>query len=363
MTIAATTNYGLILDHIGITALWTPSSSGTTNLIQNGGFENAQSVYQPGGSWWTILSSNAAIAPWYKSDAGNCGAEIDYLIGNLYYEGSWGMDLNGNCAYAISQNVTITPGTAYTLSFKLHYNPCGGDIVKTGYVQITGSPALTFSISDANSAIPWQLLSYTFTAGAANSVVTIGSTLFADSCGPVIDDVQLVASTLGGAVSAIPAPVALSFDNFETGALSPFWYNTPSLNAACNTSMLNGAATAYSGVYSVNLNANSCEGSITTIITTVPGQAYRVTFQSGQLTAASTYLSSGYIAASGGALSYFVYTPGNGQWQIVFYDFVASGMYHGLLSIELCALKKIPQPTPTPHTLFLSNYNIHHYRF
>lgn len=144
------------------------------------------------------------------------------------------MDLNGNCAYAISQNVVLTPGASYSLSFKLHYNPCGPDVIKTGLVQVTGSAAQIFTISDAASSVPWQLTTYNFIATAANSVVTIGSTLYADSCGPAIDDVQLTL-VYGAALASVPvAPSSQAYGtnlftngDFESSTLAPWTVSSP----------------------------------------------------------------------------------------------------------------------------------------
>jgi len=112
------------------------------NLIVNGGFETATSFCPTG---W-CPNADQFITPWFKSDTGKCWTEVDTASVWAPYDGSISMDLNGNCAYSISQNVSLIPGNPYTLTFRYRTNPCGPNIFKTGLVMATGATPQSFNV-------------------------------------------------------------------------------------------------------------------------------------------------------------------------------------------------------------------------
>jgi hypothetical protein len=156
------------------------------NLIQNGSFEDGAEKVCPRPAAWCISNKPEGIAPWYVSSA-NKDYEVDHSPSPWpAHHGVWSMDLNGNAPYTISQNVELTVGKSYTLTFMLNENNCGVPD-KTGFVSATGAPVQNFSHVNNEG---WKLISYTFEATAKDTVISIGATS-AGSCGSVIDSVQL----------------------------------------------------------------------------------------------------------------------------------------------------------------------------
>lgn len=99
------------------------------------------------------------------------------------------MDLCDDKPYAISQLVPTVVGEKYKLKFYLNQNSKCGASNKTGYVGVTGAPGTVFYYNSAEFK-DWRLISYSFTAMAARTNVTIGSST-TGACGPVIDLVSL----------------------------------------------------------------------------------------------------------------------------------------------------------------------------
>ena len=152
----------------------------------NGNFEDQAANYckKP----WCSDLGNDAITPWYEVNGKQ--VELDSSPSPWQaYSGNWSVDLSGNQPNVIAQNVNLTVGQEYLLTAWMSINPCGVSN-KTGYVSATGSPQVEFSIN----ATTWKPIRYSFIAKQVSTVITIGSTTLG-TCGPVIDDVSLVATS------------------------------------------------------------------------------------------------------------------------------------------------------------------------
>lgn len=230
------------------------------NLIVNGGFETAASFCPTG---W-CPNADQFISPWYKSDTGSCWTEVDTLSTWVPYDGSISMDLNGNCAYSLSQNVSLIPGNPYTLTFRLRTNTCGANTLKTGLVMASGSAPQSFNMS-TTAAQTWTLVTYKFVATDINTIITVGSTTLFDGCGPVIDDVEMTQDNYGSP-SAIalqpvvpktytPSPInvnLVSNGNFEALTIAP-WYSSGSSDCPAQLVSGNLQYKAFDGTNSINL--------------------------------------------------------------------------------------------------------------
>ena len=163
--------------------------------------------------------TDAAIAPWYEVNGRTL--ELDKKPWPAH-SGNWSMDLNGSPdasgSNSIAQSLNLTVGQEYLLTVWVNKNNLCGPGIKTGYVAATGSAQAPFSVSvDA-----WEPIQYTFVASQVSTVVTIASTTLG-GCGPVIDDIKLVATgrTLyptcaDSGLTINPSSIQLSASSFYT---------------------------------------------------------------------------------------------------------------------------------------------------
>lgn len=173
------------------------------NLIVNGGFDDFSSAHcskawcGPGSG---VILPAEAIRPWFVSSVAK-NFELDGSVWKAY-NGNWSMDLNSDRAITISQNVNLLPGNVYQLQFQMNENYCNGNLpVKTGVVGVTGSATKKFSHShgvNKEFGHNWKQVKYRFTATDFNSTVSIGSNS-PGSCGPVVDEITLIALKQCGA--------------------------------------------------------------------------------------------------------------------------------------------------------------------
>ena len=165
-----------------IVAIFLPSIFAATNLIVNGGFENAVSHEQSCGAW--CHSSNALlIAPWTFS--GQSSYELNFGVWPAY-GGKVSMDLSSTGPVTISQVVPTTLGKRYVVSFQLNDNSCNSpETYRTGSIVATGATPLSFGHKGGfQSPNPsnWTEVKYYFFATRAMTTVSISST-DASSCG------------------------------------------------------------------------------------------------------------------------------------------------------------------------------------
>lgn len=167
-----------------------PVAAHAQTLIANGNFEN---VPNPGG-FTEYVGGRDTLPGWTIT------GHID-VIGNYWAPSPAGgnnIDLNGLSAGGIAQTVTTRTGTSYTLSFFMWANPQCGSPVKQMRV-LAGPTGATYNHS-ANA--PWTRHQISFTATSAATPIAFTS-LENSACGPVIDNVVLVAN---GGAAAVPAP-------------------------------------------------------------------------------------------------------------------------------------------------------------
>jgi choice-of-anchor C domain-containing protein len=173
----------------------TPASAA---LFQNGSFENDPSL--PVGGFSTLSSGSTVITGWTVGGFG-----IDWV--GSYWQASQGtrsIDLSGSSLGWISQSFTTAPNTAYRLSFDMAGNPAGGNTIKNMLVTIGGSNGAfeMFSFDTAGKTttdMGWKTHSFFFTALSGQTTLTFMS-LEPSACGPAIDNVDVSAVPIPGAV-------------------------------------------------------------------------------------------------------------------------------------------------------------------
>lgn len=192
------------------------SAVSRANLIDNGSFEYASENFTaPTGSFDTLYQGSTAIRSW-KVTAGS----VDWI--NSYWDasnGSRSIDMNGlwqNGALALSlaQQLTLTPGQKYLLSFDMAGNTDGLPTTKTLDVTIqptfpndqSATQTYTFdSTGRDHQNMGWTKQNLYFYAGSGATTLTFTARNFLpdgspSAFGPAIDNVCLV---------AVPVPAAI----------------------------------------------------------------------------------------------------------------------------------------------------------
>jgi choice-of-anchor C domain-containing protein len=156
-----------------------------TNIVQDGNFET------PGiGSGLITYRDGQAFDSW-TFDVGS----VDLTSKNdwLAADGSQSVDLSGDDAGSIYQDLSTAAGGKYTLSFALAGNPSCAPSNKMMQVWWGAMLLVTLSFDvtgKSTSNVGWTTFSYTVTAMSKTTRLRFTS-LTIGSCGPVIDAVAV----------------------------------------------------------------------------------------------------------------------------------------------------------------------------
>lgn len=166
----------------------------SASLIENGGFDDYAADYCKKAKC-SVLGTDA-IAPWFLNCPPNAGGNFKLDMNVMpNANGVASMNLAGNERCTMSQKVKLVVGKAYTLSFQLNANPkCDAkNFLSSGFVRATDAESKAFSY-DSSTMKDWVKVKYAFKAISANTVIELASTTGV-SCGPVIDNVELLADS------------------------------------------------------------------------------------------------------------------------------------------------------------------------
>jgi choice-of-anchor C domain-containing protein len=172
------------------------------NLVLNGSFElpslggSALASYGPG---------STALTNWTIGGNG-----IDH-IGGLWaaQNGSQSLDMNAIDAGSISQIIATTPGQLYDISFFIAANTGGGPVTKNLRADF-GLDSFSTSFNSAglsNTSMGWSVRSFTAVATSNFTTISFTSLNPGSSAGAALDNVSVVARTVGGAA---PEPGSLA---------------------------------------------------------------------------------------------------------------------------------------------------------
>jgi hypothetical protein len=186
------------------------------NLIKNGGFENNIELNSNCYKTACELNDPRLIEPWVLVAPAprfriNGGAQIQI-------EGRVSMHLNAPNPYAIRQTIKTKPSETYKVTFQIGTPVCSTHETKLVYVQADGSSRTTV-VATYNE---WNLVEYTFVASKEETFIEIGSATFGTSCGPRIDDVQVVAvptEISSETTSSLPVTVNTKNNRISTGTI------------------------------------------------------------------------------------------------------------------------------------------------
>jgi len=199
----------------GVTITTTTGGSGTTNLINNGSFEaaNTASAYYwgawPSGSgFYSFEQGNStAINNWTVIESPtnpNPSSSIDWVNSSGTAEdGSYSLDLIGSNPYngygGVQQTIATVPGHTYSVTFYLAGNP-GYTNVSTLEVTAAGqSQMFTFDTTGHTvTSMGWVKETWSFVANSSNTTMqfyTEASTGLPGSAGPMLDNVSVYDTT------------------------------------------------------------------------------------------------------------------------------------------------------------------------
>ncbi|HYL65716.1 MAG TPA: choice-of-anchor C family protein [Nitrosopumilaceae archaeon] len=173
---------------IGTSVLSIPQNAfATTNLASNGSFENPNSCSSP---FTTLNSPSTTITGWTVG-----GQSIDWICG--YWaasDGTKSIDLSGNAAGSVSQDLTTIPGATYAVTFDMSGNTDGGNTIKQLTATAPGySQPHTYDTTGHHSGTNWVQHSFSFTATGTISTLSFTSNEL-NPYGPALDNVNVVLS-------------------------------------------------------------------------------------------------------------------------------------------------------------------------
>lgn len=206
---------GLAVAVLGCAAV--PASA---NLLLNGSFEDPVVPSSNGNGWITVYSGETIGSAGWIVDQNSVDVHArEYGTPWTPADGLQALDLTGGNEGIIHQDVSVTPGQDYRLSFYMSGNLAYDPQVKSLAVYADGTMLgqLDFDSAGAGYAnMNWQFHAFTFTAPDSLLRVEFRS-LTPGSCGPAIDDVQL---------TAVPEPSTWFAGLSALGMLSLFgWRN------------------------------------------------------------------------------------------------------------------------------------------
>ena len=157
---------------------------------------------QPKNSYETVYPSAQKIPGWTVG-----GDSVD-LMGSTYFKlpsasssGSQAVDLSGSAPGSLTQTISTTPGTSYTLTWYEAGNPDCGQSLKVMHVawgnkplaKLIASPSMSTK-GRTRSDMGWSQRSQTVVASSALSVLGFAdATPDQSACGPVVADISLTA--------------------------------------------------------------------------------------------------------------------------------------------------------------------------
>ncbi|MHB1308423.1 MAG: choice-of-anchor C family protein [Limisphaerales bacterium] len=171
------------------------------------------------------------------------GGSVD-IVAQAYWEAASGVqsiDLTGEAAGSITQEIATTPGETYRLSFALSGNPGWSDVIPLIVTMEflwhdTVVDALHFDTAGHTvTSMGWTYYEYQLTAVTDRTRLTFASLTSSINRGPALDDVQVVPVLPSDPVCTLPpgywkthselgpAPYDDTWALLPTGASTPFY--------------------------------------------------------------------------------------------------------------------------------------------
>lgn len=181
-----------------------PAAFAHANLITNGSFETPDI----GGGTYSIYAS----IPGWTTPFG-AGIEIQDHVAGSPYDGLQHVELDSNYNSGMMQQIAVTAGASYDLSFA--YSPRPGVGRASNGIEVWFEGSLLDTVIGDGIGLPdtnWTIQSYNVTASGSLVNLEFRAIGTSESLGGYIDDVQLTCST-----PAVPVPGALLLGTMGAG--------------------------------------------------------------------------------------------------------------------------------------------------
>tara|TARA_B100001063_G_scaffold247185_1_gene291074 strand:+ start:29945 stop:31201 length:1257 start_codon:yes stop_codon:yes gene_type:complete len=152
-----------------------------TNLVENGSFENTDTVTDHNGQWQLFNE----IPGWTRSTHAKFEIQTNKLGIVTAQEGNQYLELDSTANYSISQNITTQPGKQYELTFYYSARKEGNVTTNKAEVFWNGSSLAVVNSSSKD----WTKYSFIVEADSTSSVLSFAGTGTSDSVGAFIDNV------------------------------------------------------------------------------------------------------------------------------------------------------------------------------
>ncbi|MCV0366220.1 MAG: choice-of-anchor C family protein [Nitrosopumilus sp.] len=184
---------GILVLGAVMTLMMVSPSLATTNLVTNGSFEDPVDFCSGQPNPWHTLYTGDIQTGW---TVGGHSIEVVCSAAWEISDGLQSVDLSGDAAGSVAQDITTSAGTTYDVTFDMAGNLACGDVVKSLTVSADGSSEnFTFDTTGHSFAsMGYEQKTFSFTATDALTTLTFtGNT--AGPCGAVIDNIVLAEGT------------------------------------------------------------------------------------------------------------------------------------------------------------------------
>ncbi|KPM79344.1 MULTISPECIES: DUF642 domain-containing protein [Pseudoalteromonas] len=201
-----------------------------TNLVENGSFENTDTVTDHNGQWQLF----DVIPGWTRSTNAKFEIQTNKLGIVPAQDGEQLIELDSTANYSISQAIATTAGNQYEVSFYYSARVTGNE--QTNKAEVFWNSE---SLAVVNSSTKgWTKYSFTVEADSASSVLSFAGAGTSDSVGAFIDNVV---------VTEIPAPCAVvtglyGINNFGSETEGYVYHFNPESSAVTVVAGLNNTA-------------------------------------------------------------------------------------------------------------------------
>jgi subtilisin-like proprotein convertase family protein/N-acetylneuraminic acid mutarotase len=342
--------------------------AGTMTIITNTVATTWRSSFEGGSGTFRV------DAPGYIPEGWHVDSGSVFVLTNGYsrfgggggapYESNYYIDLTGFSAgmistNIISTNIATTNVSVYKLTFAYAPNPdsIANGVVPSADILVDGNLLTNFSANIANTwaDLNWQTTSYVFTAASPSTTLAF-QTVVEGWGGMLLDGLKLDELGLNTNSTYLvftentnwtTTPIKFAPPPFRGGANSDVWHNSfeepsPSyisapayfcggwhLTSGSIDLLANGyhGSTAYEGNQYIDLNG-STPGTISTNITTIPGQSYRLDFAYARNPDGISSIPTANVSADGSLLGTIVASGVSSwaslNWQTMSYVFTAT---------------------------------------
>jgi choice-of-anchor C domain-containing protein len=157
-----------------------------SNIVTNGSFESGDAP----GSFIRVEIGEPSIDGW-----GVTVGNVDYVgTGWVSAEGSRSIDLDGDLAGAITQEIPTKSGKTYSVAFAMAGNSAFDPVVKSMQVSAAGEDETFFFDTSGTSPanMGWQQMFWEFVAASDTTTLEFRSLNATEGFGPALDDVRVM---------------------------------------------------------------------------------------------------------------------------------------------------------------------------